>query len=347
MAQFIKLWETYEEVEKEKEDLKRELKGKYSIENVIGNSDRMQEVFEAVHRVAPSKATVLLRGESGTGKELIAKAIHYMSSRNRGPFIKFNCASIPEGLLESELFGHEKGAFTGAISSRNGKCELAHKGTIFLDEIGDLPISLQSKILRVLQEKEFERVGSEKTVKVDVRIITATSRNLEELVSRNKFREDLYYRLNVIPLVLPPLREREEDISVLIDFFLKKFNRENNRSVSIDKNALQVFLNYNWPGNVRELENTIERLVIMSNSDLIISADLPVSLTIRRVKRPETGTFLSLEADIHEIEKINILNALEKTGWIQAKAARLLGITPRQIGYKMKKYGLEEKLHKI
>ncbi len=342
LAQFIKLWESYEEVEKEKESLKRELKGKYRIENIIGQSDRMQEVFDSVYRVAPSKATVLLRGESGTGKELIAKAIHYMSLRSKEPFVKFNCASIPEGLLESELFGHEKGAFTGAISSRSGKFELAHGGTMFLDEIGDLPISLQPKILRVLQEKEFERVGSDKTIKVDVRIITATSRNLEELVSRSTFREDLYYRLNVIPLFLPPLRERGEDIPLLMEYFLGKFNKENNRSVVLDKSALQVFLNYNWPGNVRELENTIERLVIMCSSDNITSLDLPVALSIRRVKISGSGT--TLEADIQEIERTNILSALEKTGGIQARAARLLGITPRQIGYKIKKYGLEEKV---
>jgi Nif-specific regulatory protein len=341
IAQFIKLRESYEKVEKEKESLKRELKGKYSIENIIGQSDRMQEVFEAVHRVAPSKATVLLRGESGTGKELIAKAIHYMSPRSKGPFIKFNCASIPEGLLESELFGHEKGAFTGAISSRSGKFELAHKGTIFLDEIGDLPITLQPKILRVLQEREFERVGSEKTVKVDVRIIAATSRNLEDLVSHGKFREDLYYRLNVIPLFLPPLRERGEDIPVLIDHFLNKFNKENKRNVVLDKNALQVFLNYNWPGNVRELENTVERLVIMSGSEQITASDLPVSLSIRRLKVP--GKSASLKSNIEEIEKANILDALEKTGWVQAKAARILGITPRQIGYKIKKYEIDER----
>ncbi|UCF86783.1 MAG: sigma 54-interacting transcriptional regulator, partial [Nitrospiraceae bacterium] len=302
----------------------------------------MQEVFEAVHRVSPSKATVLLRGESGTGKELIAKAIHYMSPRTKGPFIKFNCAAIPEGLLESELFGHEKGAFTGAISSRSGKFELANKGTIFLDEIGDLPITLQPKILRVLQEREFERVGSEKTIRVDVRIIAATSRNLEGLVSQNKYREDLYYRLNVIPLFLPPLREREEDIPALIEFFLEKFNSENNRSVALDNTALQVFLNYNWPGNVRELENTIERLVIMSHSDRITASDLPVSLSIRRFRSSETAE--SLMTDIQEIERSNILSALEKTGWVQSKAARLLGITPRQIGYKIKKYGLEEKV---
>ena len=342
IAQFVKLWESYDEVEKEKESLRRELKGRYHIENVIGQSDRMQEVFEAVYRVAPSKATVLLRGESGTGKELIAKAIHYMSSRSKGPFVKFNCASIPEGLLESELFGHEKGAFTGAISSRKGKFELADGGTIFLDEIGDLPLTLQPKILRVLQEKEFERVGSEKTIKVDVRIIAATSRNLEKFVSEKKFREDLYFRLNVIPILLPSLKERVEDIPVLIDYFLKKFNKENNRSVVLDKSALHVLLNYDWPGHVRELENTIERLVVMSATDTISAADLPISLSISRVR--DTGRGTSLITDIEEIEKTNILNALEKTGGVQARAAKLLGITPRQIGYKIKKYKLEEKV---
>lgn len=339
IAQFVKLWESYEEVEKEKDLLKRELKGKYSIDNIVGQSDRMQEVFEAVQRVAPSKANVILRGESGTGKELIAKAIYYMSPRSKGPFIKFNCASIPEGLLESELFGHEKGAFTGAISSRSGKFELAHKGTIFLDEIGDLPLTLQPKILRVLQEREFERVGSEKTIKVDVRIIAATSRNLESLVSHAKFREDLYYRLNVIPVLLPPLRERQEDIPVLIDYFLKRFNKDNKRGVTLDESAMRVFLDYDWPGNVRELENTIERLVVMSDSEKISASGLPVSLSIPRIKTSVKGT--SLATDIEEIEKANILSALEKSGWVQARAAKLLSITPRQIGYKMKKYGLE------
>ena len=301
----------------------------------------MQEVFAAVHRVAPTKATVILRGESGTGKELIASAIHYMSPRSKYPFIKFNCASIPEGLLESELFGHERGAFTGAISSRKGRFELADKGTIFLDEVGDLPLTLQPKILRVLQEREFEPVGGEKTIKVDVRIITATSRDLEHYVSQGKFREDLYYRLNVIPVFLPPLRERSEDITTLIEYFLAKFNSEHNRSVHPDKNALQILLNYDWPGNVRELENTIERLVIMSTSDIFAPSDLPDSLSVRRLK--VLNKSVSLITNIGEIEKINIRDALEKSGWVQAKAAKLLGITPRQIGYKIKKYGLEEK----
>jgi Nif-specific regulatory protein len=341
IAQFVRLWESYEKVEKEKENLKRELKGKYSIENVIGQSDRMQEVFAAVYRVAPTKATVLLRGESGTGKELIARAIHYMSPRSKGPLVKLNCASIPEGLLESELFGHEKGAFTGAIASRKGKFELANKGTIFLDEIGDLPLSLQPKILRVLQEREFEPVGSEKTIKVDVRVITATSRNLENLVSQGKFREDLYYRLNVIPIFLPPLRDRGEDITALIEFFLSKFNKEHNRSVHPDKSALQILMSYDWPGNVRELENTLERLVIMLTSEIIKPSDLPDSLSVRRLKG--LGISASLTSNIEEIERTNIRDALEKTGWIQAKAAKLLGLTSRQIGYKIKKYGIEGK----
>ncbi|MBC8412834.1 sigma 54-interacting transcriptional regulator, partial [bacterium] len=227
---------------------------------------------------------------------------------------------------------------TGAIASRKGKFELAEAGTIFLDEIGDLPVSLQPKILRVLQEKEFERVGSENTIKVDVRIITATSRNLEDLAARGKFREDLYYRLNVIPIFLPPLRERGEDIPVLIEFFLDKFNKENNRMVSLDKYALQVLLSYNWPGNVRELENTIERLVIMTGVDKITPSELPVSLSLKPSQiLVDSG---SLSANVEEIEKANILESLEKTGWNQSKAARLLGITPRQIGYKIRKYKL-------
>ena len=338
IAQYAVLWNHYRESEQERENLKRQLKGKYSLPNIIGTSDRMQEVFEAVHRVSDSKATVILYGESGTGKELIAKAIHYMSPRSKDAFIKFNCASIPEGLLESELFGHEKGAFTGAINARKGRFELANGGTILLDEVGDLPINLQPKILRVLQEKEFERVGGEKTIKVDVRLLAATSRNLEELVSRNRFREDLFYRLNVVPISMPSLRERKEDIPLLAEFFLGRFNQENNKNVTLSADALRVLVDYHWPGNVRELENTIERIVVMSGGNIIKPADLPINL-----KLPSHEEILqreSLRAGIEDIEKSSILDALEKTGWVQAKAARLIGLTPRQIGYKMKKYSL-------
>ena len=347
MAQSVKLHMELEREREalieEKEHLRQQLKGKYRVENIIGHSDSMQEVFEAIHRVAPSKANVLLRGESGTGKELVAKAIHYMSPRAKGPFMKFNCASIPEGLLESELFGHEKGAFTGAMALRKGRFELADKGTIFLDEIGDLPVTLQPKILRVLQEKEFERVGGEKTIKVDVRLIAATSRNLENFVAEGKFREDLYYRLNVVPLYLPPLRERREDIGLLSDYFLKKYNQENNKSLKISAEVLQVFSDYEWPGNVRELENTIERLVVMSKGNIIGKSDLPVNIREQSIKtKYSLQTKDNLPSTVEVIEKARILEALNKTGWVQARAARLLGITPRQIGYKIMRYGLKQ-----
>jgi Nif-specific regulatory protein len=326
----------------EKENLRHQLRGRYRVENIIGHSDRMQEVFESIHRVAPSRANVLLLGESGTGKELVAKAIHYMSARLKGPFIKFNCASIPEGLLESELFGHERGSFTGATTMRKGRFELANGGTIFLDEIGDLPIALQPKILRVLQEKEFERVGGERTIKVDVRLVAATSRNLEELVSKGEFREDLYYRLNVVPIYLPPLRERREDIPLLAEHFLGKLNEENAKTVSIAPEVLKVFVNYEWPGNVRELENTIERLVVMSADNTIKLPDLPLNIRDQSIKA-QYGMHMkdALPSTIEDIERSKILDALEKTGWIQAKAAKVIGLTPRQIGYKIRKYNLQ------
>src|SRR3989304_2884734 len=328
IAQHVILWRHYKKSEQEKENLKLELKGKYSLPNIIGTSAKMQEVFEAGHRVANSKATVLLYGESGTGKELIAKAIHYMSPRTKGPFIRFNCASIPEGLLESELFGHEKGRF-----------ELACGGTILLDEVGDLPITLQPKILRVLEEKEFERVGGERTIKVDVRLIAATSRNLEELVSKGKFRGDLYYRLNVVPLFMPALRERKEDIPYLTEHFLKRFNEENDKNISISPESLRILIGYSWPGNVRELENTMERLVVMSNGKSIEPSDLPINLRLLSSKGVLQKD--SLKTGIEDMEKSSILHALEETGWVQAKAARVLGITSRQIGYKMKKYDIK------
>jgi len=327
----------------EKESLTRQLKGKFRVENIIGQSDSMQEAFEAIHKVAPSKANVLLRGESGTGKELVAKAIHFMSPRAKESFIKFNCASIPEGLLESELFGHEKGAFTGAMSVRKGRFELADGGTIFLDEIGDLPLALQPKILRVLQEKEFERVGGEKTIKVDVRLIAATSRDLEDLVADGRFREDLYYRLNVVPLYLPPLRERKVDIPVLVDHFLRKYNDENAKSVTITPEVLDAFVRYDWPGNVRELENSIERLVVMSAGKVITLSDLPLNMRGRSMETT-TGKLTrdALPTAVADIEKARIIDAMKKSGWVQARAARILGITPRQIGYKIKRYGILE-----
>jgi Nif-specific regulatory protein len=347
IAQSVKLHRELERervaFQEEKENLRRQLKGKYSVDNIIGQSDGMQEVFEAVHRVAPSRANVLLRGESGTGKELVAKAIHFMSPRSKEPFIKFNCASIPEGLLESELFGHEKGAFTGAMAMRKGRFELADKGTIFLDEIGDLPLALQPKILRVLQEKEFERVGGERTIKVDVRLIAATSRNLEDLVGAGKFREDLYYRLNVVPLSLPALRQRRVDVPVLVEHFLKKYNEENAKSVKITPEVLDALIDYDWPGNVRELENTVERLVVMSARKSAGLSDLPLNIRDRSLRAARAiQTKDALPAAIADIEKANILDALKKTGWVQAKAARLLGLTPRQIGYKIKRYGIVE-----
>jgi Nif-specific regulatory protein len=332
-----------EAMQEEKERLRQQLKSKYKVENIIGQSDSMQEVFGAVHRVAPSKANVLLRGESGTGKELVAKAIHFMSQRAKGPFIKFNCASIPEGLLESELFGHEKGAFTGAMALRKGRFELAHGGTIFLDEIGDLPVTLQPKILRVLQEKEFERVGGEKTIHVDVRLVAATSRNLEDLVKEGRFREDLYYRLNVVPVYLPPLRERREDIPLLQEFFLKKYNKENTKAVQISPEVLNIFMNYDWPGNVRELENTIERLVVMCGEKTATRADLPINIRDHSFKAKFAAQLKdALPSTIEDIEKAKLIEALTRTGWNQAKAARILGITPRQIGYKIKKYDLKQ-----
>lgn len=329
---------------REKESLKHQLKTRYRVENIIGQSDSMQEVFEAIHRVAPSNATVLLQGESGTGKELVAKALHYMSKVAKGPFIKFNCAAIPEGLLESELFGHEKGAFTGATAMRKGRFELADNGTIFLDEIGDLPLSLQPKILRVLQEKAFERVGGEKTVTVQVRLITATSRNLEELVASGSFREDLFYRLNVVPLQLPPLRERTEDIPVLAEFFLSKFNKENEKDLKMVPDVLSAFMDYSWPGNVRELENTIERLVVMSDGKTVSRSQLPITIRDRSLRMRSGITVKdSLPSAIADIEKTQIVDALQKSGWKQTRAARMLGMTPRQIGYKIKRYGIEKK----
>lgn len=337
IAQNIKLYQTYLTEKQEKERLKIELKGKYSIPNVIGISDRMQEVFRNVQKVQASRATVLLRGESGTGKELIARALHYGGPRAKGPFIAMNCAALPENLLESELFGYEKGAFTGAASTKKGKFELADGGTIFLDEIGDVSPSIQAKLLRVLQEHSFERVGGVKTIKIDVRVITATNRDLEQMVKEGAFRGDLYWRLNVVPIFLPPLRDRKEDVPVFIDFFIKKFNEEHGNTISLSKDALNKLLSYHWPGNVRELENTIEMLVVLSEGKTVSSGELPAHIRSSEIHAMKGA----LDEEVGDIEKRRILSALKECGFNQSKAAKLLGITQRQIGYKVKKYAIQ------
>lgn len=336
----------------ERDELRREVRGKYGFDNmVVGRTDGMRRVFDQVRRVAKWDSTVLVLGESGTGKELIASAIHYNSPRAHKRFVKLNCASVPETLLESELFGHEKGAFTGAIKQRAGRFEQAHGGTLFLDEIGEISAMFQAKLLRVLQEGELERVGGGQTIKVDVRIVAATNRNLELEVERGNFREDLYYRLNVMPIRLPPLRDRMADIPELSDFLLKKLAKEQQRPLRLTDSALRTLMNYDWPGNVRELENCLERAAVMSeegviDTDAIIltgashnqfgasqfSAGQFNSRPPAASQMPETPTDFG-NPDMDEREKV--IAALEQTGWVQAKAARLLNMTPRQIAYRI------------
>ncbi len=344
----------------EKSRLQKELQGKFKLDNVIGQSKVMQEVFAEVHQAAPGKSTVLLRGESGTGKEVIARAIHYLSSRKDKPFVKVNCAALSETLLESELFGHEKGSFTGATQDRKGRFELANGGTLFLDEIGDISPAFQTKLLRVLQEREFERVGGAKPIKVDIRLITATNRNLEEAVEKGDFRADLYYRINVVSIFLPPLRERREDIPSLVEHFLEKFNRENEKKISISPDALKVMLECYWPGNVRELENCVERTMTMTRGNLIREVDLPCqqnkcfSLTLKSFGSPgrpviPIRTHEEPEEESREepssfaSERDRLIWAMEQCGWVQAKAARLLKLTSRQMGYALQKHRIEIK----
>ncbi|MBI4402166.1 MAG: sigma 54-interacting transcriptional regulator [Nitrospirae bacterium] len=323
---------------------------------LVGHSAAVQQVYQAIERVSHSQATVLLRGESGTGKELVAKAIHLEGPRADGPFIRLHCAAVTETLLESELFGHERGAFTGAVETRKGRFELADGGTLFLDEIGDVPLAIQVKLLRVLQDKCFERVGGSRLVMVDVRVISATHRDLEAMVRAGEFREDLYYRLNVVPIALPPLREREGDIPLLIEHFLARFNRENRRQVRLGHDLLALMGRYHWPGNVRELQNCVERLVVMADSDhdLVTFETIPPSLRgyfadMRQVTGADQGKGgkeraegQPLGASLQAIERQRLLDALERVGWVQARAARALGLTPRQVAYKMRKYGICE-----
>jgi Nif-specific regulatory protein len=329
------------EWEEERKILTEELRKTYSIHGIVGNSESIKSLIEVIRKVAETDSTVLITGESGTGKSLIAKAIHFLSPRKEKPFITINCAAIPETLLEAELFGYEKGAFTGAHSSKKGKFELAQGGTIFLDEIGDMPLSLQAKILRVLQEKEIEPLGSEKVVKVDVRIIAATNKDLMRLVSEGKFREDLFYRLSVIPIHIPPLRERKDDIPLLVEHFLDLYNSKYGKNLKISPDAMEVLIEYDWPGNIRELENTIERMVVM-NDRTIRSTDLPPHILAFR--RKSVGeNYVSLPEKIRETEVEKIIEALEKTGYVKSRAAKLLGYTLRQLDYRIRKYGIEIK----
>ena len=326
---------------RENKELKAQLQERYAFTHIVYGSPKMEEVMGLVARVAPSQATVLIRGESGTGKELIAYAIHYASPRSGKPLVKVSCAAIPETLLESELFGHEKGAFTGATHRRIGRFEEAGGGSIFLDEIGDLSPGTQVKLLRILQDKEFQRLGSNLSLKTDVRVITATHRNLEEAIKKELFREDLYYRLNVISIILPPLRERREDIPLLINYFLKKYSKENQKLISdISKEARALLLRYTYPGNVRELENLIERAVVLCRGEVITTQDLPFHLKEEKPERlwNSSKKEKTLPESLEEIEKDSILKALHQHQGVQTKAAENLGISERVLRYKMKKY---------
>jgi len=323
--------------------LREKLNDQYNFKRIVGNSSSMQPVYELIDKVAPTDTAVLIRGESGTGKELVAHAIHFNSRRKEKPIIKVNCAVLAEGVLESELFGHEKGSFTGAAGKRIGRFELASGGSIFLDEIGDISPATQVKLLRVLQEKEFERVGGTESIRTDVRVIAATNKNLEEAIKKGQFREDLFFRLNVVPIYVPPLRERKDDIERLATHFLNRYSLEANKKITkIEKKALELMTRYNWPGNVRELENAIQRAVVLADSDVIYPSNLP--LDIQSFQKDEHVHYLKEDASLTEkvenYEKELILKAMEKANHIQTKAAKLLDINRTALIYKLKKYGL-------
>ena len=329
----------------ERDQLKQTIRKNYRFENIVGHSQAMDRVLELVRQVAKWNTTVLIRGESGTGKEVIANAIHYNSACANGPFLKLNCAALPDNLLESELFGHEKGAFSGAVSQRKGRFELAHNGTLFLDEIGEISPAFQAKLLRVIQEGEFERVGGTQTLKVNVRIIAATNRDLEYEVDEGRFREDLYYRLNVMPISLPPLRDRSEDIPELSRFLLGRISKhQGGRPLELKESAIRLLMRYDWPGNVRELENRLERAAIMSQDGTIDREVLDVTgfeeeITPSKAGRPPAVDFTDESLD----ERERVIAALEQSGWVQAKAARLLNMTPRQIAYRVQTLNIKMK----
>ena len=320
IAHAVRLYWTYQHEVEKRESLRRELRGRYSMPNIIGDSDSMQEVFRVVTKIARSQATVLLRGESGTGKELIAHALHYQGMRPKGPFVAINCAALPENLLEAELFGYEKGAFTGAVASKQGRFELARGGTIFLDEVGDISPGLQAKLLRVLQERTFERLGGTKTLDDRrTRSSAPTNRDLEQMTKQGEFREDLYWRLNVVPVFLPPLRERREDLPLLIEHFLSRFGQLAGREVGMSSETLRLLMRYPWPGNIRELENTIQRLVVLADNDLLEPGDLPMHLLVHDLPEEGGGAGMSLEDEVEALERRRIVAALRKHAYVQAK----------------------------
>jgi len=336
-----------ERLRRENERLRKEINREYGFENIVSKNENMQKIFDVIKKVAPYKSTILIMGESGTGKELVAKALHYSSDRSQSPFIPVNCGAIPENLLESELFGHAKGAFTDAIRTKKGLFEEADGGTLFLDEIGELPLQLQVKLLRVLQDGEIRRVGEAKSIKIDVRIVAATVKDLIREVNEGRFREDLFYRLNVFPIHLPPLRERKEDIPMLVTHFIKKYNIAIGKNVvGIHPKALEVLLNYRWFGNVRELENTIERAIVLADGSDIEKDNLPIDIQgfQEKVQLPPIAEENYSIKKASKIMEINLIQkALEKTKGNHTHAARLLEISHRALLYKIKEYGLERK----
>jgi two-component system response regulator HydG len=331
----------HHQLEQENRYLRERLDDRFDFGNIIGNSRTMKNLFETIAQVAPTDATVLITGESGTGKELIANAIHQNSPRLNKPMIKVNCAALPETLLESELFGHEKGAFTGAVSKSRGRFQLAHESTLFLDEISEMTPATQAKILRALQEKEIEPVGGETTLKIDTRVITATNKNLENEIKEGHFREDLYYRLNVVRIEIPPLRDRHEDIPLLTDFFLKQYVEKNRKLIKgFTPRATDVLMRYNWPGNVRELENLVERAVIMTRGDMIKQDDFPSIMTGKDTRGGAKNVNVSSGSTLKEAEKEIILRTLEETGGNRTHTAKILGISRRTLQLKLKEYGI-------
>ncbi len=338
----------FRDLKRENLALKKQLRKKYKFDNFIGDSLPMNKVFRVIEKVADSTSTVLILGESGTGKELVAKAIHYHSSRKDKPLIPVNCGAIPEELLESELFGHEKGAFTNAIRTRIGRFEMANGGTIFLDEVAEMSPHLQVKLLRILQEQEFERLGGAKTIRCDVRILAATNKNLDTLVEEGKFREDLYYRLKVIPISLPPLRDRKSDIPLLAHHFLENISKtKSKKHMSITKDVLKALISYDWPGNVREMENIIERMVILAEGENITLDDLPEKVARKHALEPDENGFipeegLSLSNAVNDYERQLIIHALEKAGWVKNRAAKLLKMNRTTLVEKIKKQGIEK-----